>query len=47
MVVKSKVAFEYVKDLENIFAILRSTSYGSMLLNVHLGLDRENSWAIW
>ena len=37
MVVKSKVASEYVKDLENIFAILRSTSYCSMLLNVIWG----------
>ena len=47
MVVKSKLEFEHVNDLGNIFKILRRHKLRSMLPSVLLVLVQGNSWAIW
>ena len=47
MVVKSKLEFEHVNDLNNIFAILRRHKLDSMLLSVLLGSDYGSFWGTW
>ena len=47
MVVKSKVVSEHVRDLGNIFEILRRHKLCLMLPNVLLTLAQVNFWAIW
>ena len=45
MVVKSKLESKHINDLGNIFEILRSTSCGLMLPNVHSVSNQGSSWA--
>ena len=47
MVVKSKIVSEHIRDLANIFKILRGTSSVLMPPNALLGWARASSSAIW